>query len=75
LIDDPTIVSELTGPALKKNLAAHAAVNPDVLAEGSRKEMKARLETLLELRQADLILRDIIWKEDCTDDTRMSEGS
>ncbi|CAL1715860.1 unnamed protein product [Somion occarium] len=63
MISDPQVVSELSTTALKRNLAAHAQYNAEILAEGSKHEMAERLRTLLEVRQADLLVRDVLWKE------------
>ncbi|KAI0069802.1 hypothetical protein K474DRAFT_1693993 [Panus rudis PR-1116 ss-1] len=66
LITDPHVVRDLSIAALKRNLSAHAEYNHAILAEGSREEMADRLTTLLETRQADLIVRSILWKDDVT---------
>ena len=64
LISDPALVYELSTKALAKNLTAHAEHNASILAEGSKSEMAERLKLLLELRQADLVVREVLWKGD-----------
>ncbi|KAJ7690790.1 hypothetical protein B0H14DRAFT_3532173 [Mycena olivaceomarginata] len=60
LIENPSIVPELSVSALKRNLAAHAACNPAVVAAGTKPELALRLKTLLETRQADLLVREMM---------------
>ncbi|KAJ7646206.1 hypothetical protein B0H17DRAFT_959163 [Mycena rosella] len=50
----------LSAAALKRNLAAHAARNPAVVASGTKSEMVERLQRLLETRAADLLVREMI---------------
>lgn len=60
LIESPLVVPELSAAALKRNLAAHAACNPAVVATGTKPEMVDRLRGILETRQMDLLVRDMI---------------
>ncbi|KAJ7672228.1 hypothetical protein DFH06DRAFT_1082159 [Mycena polygramma] len=60
LIEHATVVPELSAAALKRNLAAHAACNPAVIAVGTKPELVERLRTLLETRKADLLVREMI---------------
>ena len=60
LITDPKAVQNLTTAAVSHNLAAHAAVNPDIPTHGSEAFLVKQLEELLENRQADLYARDLI---------------
>ncbi|KAJ7315335.1 hypothetical protein DFH08DRAFT_715623 [Mycena albidolilacea] len=60
LIENPSIVPELSVSALKRNLAAHAACNPAVVAAGTKPELALRLKTLLETRKADLLVREMM---------------
>lgn len=60
LIVNPKICAHLSAAALQRNLAAHAMTNPDIMAAGSKAEMAERLKALLELRKADMLVRDMI---------------
>lgn len=60
LINNPSIVPELSAAALKRNLAAHAARNPAIAAAGSKPEMAQRLIALLETRQMDMLVREML---------------
>jgi hypothetical protein len=60
LIENPTVVPELSLAALKRNLAAHAACNPAIVAAGTKPELVDRLRTLLETRKADILVREMI---------------
>ncbi|KAJ7146769.1 hypothetical protein C8R44DRAFT_758128 [Mycena epipterygia] len=60
LIASPMVVPELSAAALKRNLAAHATCNPAVVATGTKPEMVDRLRGILETRQMDLLVRDMI---------------
>jgi hypothetical protein len=60
LITNPQVCAQLSIAALQRNLASHAQVNPAVLAAGSKEEMVARLESLLERRKMDMLVRDMI---------------
>lgn len=49
--------------ALKRNLFAHAEHNPSIIADGTSKaELEERLKQILEAREKDLIVRDVLWK-------------
>ncbi|KAH8101836.1 hypothetical protein BXZ70DRAFT_79817 [Cristinia sonorae] len=73
LISDPSLVSELSTNAIKRNLMAHAEHNPTIIAEGSKAEMAVRLKTLLELRAADLVVREVLWKGDVNEEDQEEE--
>ncbi|RDB25528.1 hypothetical protein Hypma_006214 [Hypsizygus marmoreus] len=60
LIINPRVCAQLSSGALKRNLAAHAMANPDIIAEGGKAEMAERLRLLLETRDMDLLVRDMI---------------
>ncbi|KAK2467283.1 hypothetical protein APHAL10511_000832 [Amanita phalloides] len=60
LVSNPLLCSRLSAAALKRNLAAHAAVNRDVSTGGAKKDMVERLKGLLEMRLADLEVRRLI---------------
>ncbi|KAF8155373.1 hypothetical protein K438DRAFT_357150 [Mycena galopus ATCC 62051] len=60
LIDNPSVVPELSAAALKRNLAAHATCNSTIVAAGTKPEMALRLKTLLETRKADLLVREMV---------------
>jgi hypothetical protein len=60
LIANPKVCAQLSTAALRRNLSAHAQANPVVLATGSKEEMIARLEALLEMRKMDMLVRDMI---------------
>jgi hypothetical protein len=64
LITKPVLCAQLSRAALKRNLEAHHAVNKDILANGTKAEMKERLETLLKRREVDLLVRGMIYGED-----------
>ncbi|KAJ7266568.1 hypothetical protein C8J57DRAFT_1068466 [Mycena rebaudengoi] len=60
LIATAAVVPELSAAALKRNLAAHAAHNPAVLAVGSKPELVERLTRILETRKMDLLVRAML---------------
>jgi hypothetical protein len=64
LITHPHEVGTLTVVMLRKNLAAHAAVNGSIVAGGTKIEMTMRLRALLERREADLVVQDMLWTEE-----------
>ncbi|KAI0050534.1 hypothetical protein FA95DRAFT_606060, partial [Auriscalpium vulgare] len=61
LITAVTACASLSVSALKRNLQAHAAYNPDISVTGSKAEMCARLESLLVQRAGDLAVRNMLW--------------
>lgn len=61
LIIAPSGCVSLSAQALSRNLAAHAAYNPDIITTGRRSEMSARLRDILEQRKADLLVRSMLW--------------
>ena len=76
LISDPNAVSNLTSTALKHNFVAHSQYNPSISVDGTQGEMAERLRTLLETRRADMLVRQVLWKEDEDgDDDDSSESS
>ncbi|KAG5651416.1 hypothetical protein H0H81_008724 [Sphagnurus paluster] len=60
LITDPAVCRQLSTAALQRNLEAHAEINPAILAVGSKLEMAERLQGILEMRMADILVRDMI---------------
>jgi len=63
LIVEPTACPALSISALKRNLAEHAVFNPTILTNGSKAELVARLENILETRKMDILVRDMMWGE------------
>lgn len=61
LIVDPEACSALTLAALKSNLSAHAAFNPDIVSTGTKSELAERLRKILETRQIDIVIRNLLW--------------
>ncbi|KAL0945349.1 hypothetical protein HGRIS_000847 [Hohenbuehelia grisea] len=61
LITNPDAASQLSMSALKRNLAAHAACNPDISVSGSKIEMSERLRHVLQIREADLMVREVVF--------------
>ncbi|PCH42550.1 hypothetical protein WOLCODRAFT_72130 [Wolfiporia cocos MD-104 SS10] len=64
LIVDPAACATLSPEALRRNLAAHAAFNPDIHADGSASEMAERLANILKTREEDLVVRELGWLSD-----------
>ncbi|KAF7311901.1 hypothetical protein MIND_00201400 [Mycena indigotica] len=60
LISLPSLVNDLSAAALKRNLSAHAAHNASIVACGTKQEMAARLKTILETREMDLMVREML---------------
>ncbi|KAF5379663.1 hypothetical protein D9615_005779 [Tricholomella constricta] len=60
LITDPDVCAQLSTAALQRNLGAHAAKNSDIIAAGGKVEMVERLRGILEMRRADMLVRDMI---------------
>ncbi|KAK7678594.1 hypothetical protein QCA50_018466 [Cerrena zonata] len=73
LISDPNAVSDLSIAALRRNLAAHAQYNPEIATEGTQHEMAERLKILLSTREADLVVRNTLWKGEDGDDDSSTE--
>ncbi|KAF5341600.1 hypothetical protein D9758_014089 [Tetrapyrgos nigripes] len=61
LIAIPTLCSRLSAGALKRNLEAHREVNRDILAGGTKEEMKDRLERILKRREVDIVVWGMIF--------------
>jgi hypothetical protein len=61
LIVDPAMVPKLSLAALQRNLAQHAACNPDIAITGTKQELAERLHTILATRKMDLAIRDMVW--------------
>jgi hypothetical protein len=61
LIVEPAACASLSVSALKRNLAEHAVFNPAILTNGSKAELVARLENILETRKSDMLVRDMMW--------------
>jgi hypothetical protein len=60
LIANPQVCAQLSTAALQRNLAAHSQANPAISAAGNKEEMITRLESLLEMRKMDMLVRDMI---------------
>jgi len=63
LITNPAVCAQLSTAALERNLAGHAACNPDIVTTGPKAEMVERLEGILKMREMDLVVRDLLWGE------------
>ncbi|KAK7434240.1 hypothetical protein VKT23_016047 [Stygiomarasmius scandens] len=61
LITIPAVCTRLSAGALKRNLEAHKAVNSNILASGTREEMKERLEGILKTREVDLVVWGMVY--------------
>lgn len=64
LITDPATCAHLTLTALRKNLAAHAAVNAEIATAGTRAELRRALQTVLETRRRDLMVKSLVCRDD-----------
>jgi hypothetical protein len=64
LVSASSLCRELSAAALRRNLAAHAECNKDIVATGTKAEMKERLESILTVREMDLVVRGMIWSQD-----------
>lgn len=64
LIVNSAVASQLSVAALKRNLTAHAISNPTIIPSGTKAEMAERLEKMLKIREADLMVREMIWGDD-----------
>ncbi|KZT73548.1 hypothetical protein DAEQUDRAFT_662157 [Daedalea quercina L-15889] len=62
LVIDPAACMDLSISALRRNLAAHAAYNAQIVQGGSREEMVERLERVLRTREEDLKVREMVWQ-------------
>lgn len=60
LITNPEMCIQLSYPALKRNLAAHAEKNSFIVASGTKMEMVERLAGILKTRTLDLAVRDML---------------
>jgi hypothetical protein len=60
LITDPQASAQLSLAALTRNLEAHAACNPSILAAGTRPEMVQRLSEILKIRKLDMLVKDML---------------
>lgn len=63
LITDPDACDQLSFAALKRNLEAHAACNPTILASGTTREMAQRLSEILKIRRADILVVSMLTSE------------
>ncbi|EGN99408.1 hypothetical protein SERLA73DRAFT_182380 [Serpula lacrymans var. lacrymans S7.3] len=61
LIVDSSVCAQLSEAALARNLAAHAKFNTAIVASGTKIEMIERLVKILETREMDLVVRDMLW--------------
>ena len=64
LITNPQASAQLSLAALKRNLEAHAACNPSILAAGTRPEMVQRLSEILKIRKLDMLVKDMLSGDD-----------
>jgi hypothetical protein len=60
LITNPQAAAQLSLAALKRNLDAHAACNPSILATGTQLEMAQRLSKILKIRKLDMLVKDML---------------
>ncbi|TRM68547.1 hypothetical protein BD626DRAFT_118050 [Schizophyllum amplum] len=60
LIVNPALCPQLSAAALKRNLAAHAAVNPKIIAAGTKAEMQERLTGILKTRELDVLVKQLL---------------
>lgn len=61
MITDPNVCECLSVNALKANLAGHAVFNPSISLSGSKPDLVERLQTILERRDADRVVKEIVW--------------
>ncbi|KAA1467226.1 hypothetical protein DENSPDRAFT_926443 [Dentipellis sp. KUC8613] len=61
-ITDPAVCENLTVAALKRNLTEHASRNPDIDVNGTKAQLMLRLQELLQVRKADLLVRETVWR-------------
>ncbi|KAF8813527.1 hypothetical protein BYT27DRAFT_7335124 [Phlegmacium glaucopus] len=60
LVTNPYACAQLSLAALKRNLEAHAACNPSIIATGTRPEMVQRLFDILKIRKLDMLVKDML---------------
>lgn len=60
LVTDPLACQSLNAHALKRNLGAHAKVNPTISMSGTVPEMVARLVDILTRRDMDFIVAQML---------------
>jgi hypothetical protein len=60
LIANLQAAAQLSLAALKRNLDAHAACNPSILATGTQLEMAQRLSKILKIRKLDMLVKDML---------------
>lgn len=60
LVLEPSAVTSLSTAALKRNLATHAAYDQNLVVEGTKEQMAERLKAFLEVRQADLVVWEVL---------------
>lgn len=60
LLSDWKMCGHLTAAVLKRNLEAHAACNSSIIASGTRAEMLLRLSEILKVRQADILVMEML---------------
>ncbi|KAF8521603.1 hypothetical protein BU17DRAFT_87837 [Hysterangium stoloniferum] len=68
MITDPLACPHLSLNALKANLAGHAVFNPSIYLSGSKVELIHRLRDILERRQNDRIVKEVVWGHDSSED-------
>ncbi|EMD33463.1 hypothetical protein CERSUDRAFT_126177 [Gelatoporia subvermispora B] len=75
LIVDPAACEDLLPEDLRRNLDAHAAVNPDISIATTYGGMIVQLTSILSIRKKDLAVRDLVWKiRSGTDEASSSVG-
>jgi hypothetical protein len=57
----PALCSRLSAGALRRNLEAHREVNKNILAGGTKEEMRDRLESLLKRREMDIVVWGMVF--------------
>ena len=60
LVLEPSAVTSLSTAALKRNLMAHAAYDQSLVVEGTKEQMAESLRAFLEVRQADLVVWEVL---------------
>ncbi|KAF8584252.1 hypothetical protein K439DRAFT_1346591, partial [Ramaria rubella] len=73
-ISDPNVCACLSVNALKANLAGHAVFNPSIYLSGSKPELVDRLRGILERRQADRVVKEIVWGYESSNEDDESES-
>lgn len=75
LITDPTCARSLSYAQLKSNLSAHAAHNRSISVVGTKEDLAARLEGILQTRALDLAVTRRFGIDALNEYVRLSEKS